>query len=57
MVEISVFHKDADGNLFHTYSCYLRGVDMLNGAYHYLDLVPRDATKLPEQSSVLDAPP
>ena len=41
MVEISVFHKDADGNLFHTYSCYSRGVDMLNGAYHYLDLVPK----------------
>jgi predicted dithiol-disulfide oxidoreductase (DUF899 family) len=40
MVEISVFHKDADGNLFHTYSCYSRGVDMLNGAYHYLDLIP-----------------
>ena len=23
------------------YSCYSRGVDMLNGAYHYLDLVPK----------------
>ena len=46
MVEISVFHKDADGSLFHTYSCYSRGVDMLNGAYHYLDLAPKDATKL-----------
>jgi len=40
-VGISVFHKDADGNVFHTYSCYARGVDMLNGAYHYLDLVPK----------------
>jgi predicted dithiol-disulfide oxidoreductase (DUF899 family) len=27
--------------VFHTYSCYSRGVDMLNGAYHYLDLVPK----------------
>jgi len=25
----------------HTYSCYSRGVDMLNGAYHYLDLTPK----------------
>jgi predicted dithiol-disulfide oxidoreductase (DUF899 family) len=25
----------------HTYSTYARGVDMLNGAYHYLDLVPK----------------
>jgi predicted dithiol-disulfide oxidoreductase (DUF899 family) len=40
-VGISVFHKDADGNVFHTYSCYSRGVDMLNGAYHYLDLAPK----------------
>ena len=40
-VGISVFHKDADGTVYHTYSCYSRGVDMLNGAYHYLDLVPK----------------
>jgi predicted dithiol-disulfide oxidoreductase (DUF899 family) len=38
---ISVFHKDADGTLYHTYSCYARGLDMLNGAYHLLDLVPK----------------
>lgn len=37
---ISVFFKDADGSLYHTYSCYSRGLDMLNGAYHYLDIVP-----------------
>jgi predicted dithiol-disulfide oxidoreductase (DUF899 family) len=40
-VGVSVFSKDQDGGLFHTYSCYSRGVDMLNGAYHYLDLVPK----------------
>jgi predicted dithiol-disulfide oxidoreductase (DUF899 family) len=38
---ISVFTRDADGRVFHTYSCYARGLDMLNGAYHYLDLVPK----------------
>jgi predicted dithiol-disulfide oxidoreductase (DUF899 family) len=38
---ISVFFKDTDGNVFHTYSCYARGLDMLNTAYHYLDLVPK----------------
>jgi len=37
---ISVFYQDDDGNVFHSYSCYARGLDMLNGAYHYLDLVP-----------------
>jgi predicted dithiol-disulfide oxidoreductase (DUF899 family) len=40
-VGISVFYKDEQGAVFHTYSCYGRGVDMLNGAYHYLDLVPK----------------
>ncbi len=46
---ISVFHKNGDGDIFHTYSCYARGLDMLNGAYHYLDLLPkgRDEAGLP----------
>jgi predicted dithiol-disulfide oxidoreductase (DUF899 family) len=38
---ISVFYRDADGAIYHTYSCYARGLDMLNGAYHLLDLVPK----------------
>jgi predicted dithiol-disulfide oxidoreductase (DUF899 family) len=41
MPGISVFHKDDDGNIFHTYSTYERGLDMLNGAYHILDLLPK----------------
>lgn len=46
---ISVFYKDEFGEIFHTYSCYSRGLDMLNGAYHYMDLVPkgRDEDELP----------
>ncbi len=44
----SVFYKGMDGSIYHTYSTYGRGIDMLNGAYHYLDLVPkgRDEDKL-----------
>jgi predicted dithiol-disulfide oxidoreductase (DUF899 family) len=38
---VSVFCKDADGSVFHTYSSYSRGIDMLNTAYHYLDLAPK----------------
>jgi predicted dithiol-disulfide oxidoreductase (DUF899 family) len=38
---ISVFYKDAGGTVFYTYSCYARGLDMMNAAYHYLDLVPK----------------
>ena len=46
---ISVFFKDPDGQIFHTYSCYARGLDMMNAAYHYLDLTPkgRDEAELP----------
>jgi predicted dithiol-disulfide oxidoreductase (DUF899 family) len=45
---ISVFYKDADGAIFHTYSTFGRGLDMMNNTYQYLDLVPkgRDETKL-----------
>jgi predicted dithiol-disulfide oxidoreductase (DUF899 family) len=45
----SVFYKDPDGTVFHTYSAYARGLDMLVGAYNYLDLVPkgRDEAELP----------
>jgi len=38
---VSVFFKDKTGKIFHTYSAYARGIDMLNVAYHYLDLVPK----------------
>lgn len=38
---ISVFHKDETGAVFHTYSCYARGIDMVNTTYHFLDLVPK----------------
>ena len=37
---ISVFYRDEAGNIFHTYSTYARGLDMMNAAYHYLDLTP-----------------
>ena len=38
---LSVFLKDGDGQIFHTYSCYARGLDPLITAYNYLDLVPK----------------
>jgi len=38
---VSVFYKDSTGSVFHTYSAYARGIDMLNAAYHYLDLAPK----------------
>ncbi len=38
---ISVFFKDADEKVFHTYSTYARGIDMMSVDYQYLDLVPK----------------
>jgi predicted dithiol-disulfide oxidoreductase (DUF899 family) len=38
---MSVFYKDDNGDVFHTYSAYKRGIDMFNTAYHYLDTVPK----------------
>jgi predicted dithiol-disulfide oxidoreductase (DUF899 family) len=38
---VSVFFKDSDGSLFHTYSSFARGIDLVNTAYNYLDLVPK----------------
>ena len=47
---ISVFYKDKSGAVFHTYSCFARGIDMMNATYQYLDLVPkgRDEQDLPD---------
>jgi len=38
---VSVFFKDPAGRVFHTYSTYARGIDMLSVDYQYLDLVPK----------------
>ena len=46
---LSAFYRDPSGAVFHTYSTYARGLDMLVGAYNYLDLAPkgRDEADLP----------
>ena len=38
---ISVFAKDGAGDVFHTYSTYGRGVELMMGAYSLLDLAPK----------------
>ena len=38
---ISVFSRDGSGDVYHTYSTYARGLDMLSGAYDYMDLLPK----------------
>lgn len=46
---LSVFYKDAAGNVFHTYSTYSRGVEQFMSTYRILDTVPkgRDEDQLP----------
>jgi len=38
---VSVFFKDGQERVFHTYSAYARGIDILNTDYNLLDLTPR----------------
>ena len=37
---VSVFARGVDGQIFRTYSTFARGIDLLNTAYNFLDLVP-----------------
>jgi len=38
---VSIFLKNPKGRIFHTYSTYARGIDMLSVDYQFLDLVPK----------------
>lgn len=48
---ISVFYKDGDGNVYHTYSAYARGIDIVNGTYNFIDMTPkgRDEGDMPQR--------
>jgi len=45
---LSVFAKDANGDIYHTYSTYGRGLEVLMGTYAVLDLVPKGRDEDPE---------
>jgi len=47
---LSVFYKDENGDVFHTYSTYARGLDSLVGAYNFLDLVPKGRDENPNST-------
>jgi predicted dithiol-disulfide oxidoreductase (DUF899 family) len=38
---VSIFYKNTSGDIFHTYSAYNRGIEELNGAFGYFDLLPK----------------
>lgn len=45
---LSVFARDTAGAVYHTYSIYTRGLDLLIGTYNLLDLVPKGRDEDPE---------
>jgi predicted dithiol-disulfide oxidoreductase (DUF899 family) len=46
---VSTFYKDRRGDIFHTYSSYARGIDMLNTTYHFLDLTAKGRDENPDR--------
>ncbi len=46
---VSVFYKDDAGDVFHTYSTYGRGVEVMMGTYNLLDLTPKGRDEDPGQ--------
>ncbi len=45
---LSVFYKDDDEAIYHTYSTFERGIDLLNGTYNLLDMTPKGRDETPE---------
>lgn len=41
MPGISIFYSEGTGDIFHTYSAYERGVEVMMGTYNLLDLTPK----------------
>lgn len=41
MFGVSIFVKDDEGAIFHSYSTYHRGTELLMGAFNWLDLTPK----------------
>jgi predicted dithiol-disulfide oxidoreductase (DUF899 family) len=46
MFGVSIFIKDDDGDIYHTYSTYHRGTELLMGAFNWLDLVPKGRNEI-----------
>src|SRR5882724_9092353 len=46
----SAFYRDQSGDIFHTYSTFARGIDLLNTTYNFLDLTAKGRDEDPEAS-------
>ncbi len=47
---ISTFYKDRSGTVFHTYSTFARGIDLINTTYNFLDLTAKGRDEDPEMA-------
>ncbi len=45
---VSAFYKDKNGDIYHTYSSYARGIDLLNTTYNFLDLTAKGRDENPD---------
>lgn len=54
MPGISVFYKDDNGNIYHTYSTFARGDEKLVGAYMFLDLTPKGRNETGANGNLMD---
>jgi predicted dithiol-disulfide oxidoreductase (DUF899 family) len=51
---ISIFFKDGDGGIFHTYSTYGRGDELVDATYMYLDLTPKGRNEAGRHHNLAD---
>jgi predicted dithiol-disulfide oxidoreductase (DUF899 family) len=47
---VSAFCRDQNGDIYHTYSSYERGIDLMNTTYNFLDLTAKGRDENPEAS-------
>ena len=45
---VSAFYKDKNGDTYHTYSSYERGIDLMNTTYNFLDLTAKGRDENPD---------
>jgi predicted dithiol-disulfide oxidoreductase (DUF899 family) len=47
---VSAFYQDNKSNIYHTYSSYARGIDLLNTTYNFLDLTAKGRDENPDHA-------
>jgi predicted dithiol-disulfide oxidoreductase (DUF899 family) len=45
---VSAFYRDRQGEVYHTYSSYARGIDLMNTTYNFLDLTAKGRDENPD---------